>query len=89
MDDVLADATGKMIDLYEKEFGVRVARESMNHKEDREKFPDNHEAVYRFVFQKGFSSMAPEMPNLPTRPAGVKIAGQILVALHPLPSAVY
>jgi 5'-nucleotidase len=54
MDDVLADATGKMIDLYEKEFGVRVTRESMNHKEDREKFPDNHDAVYRFVFQKGF-----------------------------------
>ena len=53
MDDVLADATGRLIDLYEKEFGVRVTRESMNHKEDRERFPDN-EAALRFVFQKGF-----------------------------------
>ncbi|HEV8511943.1 MAG TPA: 5'(3')-deoxyribonucleotidase [Cyclobacteriaceae bacterium] len=55
MDDVLADATGRLIDLYEKEFGVRVTRESMNHKEDRERFPDN-EAALRFVFQKGFFS---------------------------------
>jgi len=54
MDDVLADATGQLIDLYEKEFGVRVTRESMNHKEDREKFPDNNEAVYGFVFRKDF-----------------------------------
>jgi len=53
MDDVLADATGRLIDLYEKEFGVRITRESMNHKEDRERFPDN-EAALRFVFQKGF-----------------------------------
>ena len=53
MDDVLADATGRLIDLYEKEFGIRITRESMNHKEDRERFPDN-EAALRFVFQKDF-----------------------------------
>lgn len=59
MDDVLADATGQLIDLYEKEFGVRVSRESMNNKEEREKFPDHHEAVYRFVFRKDFFRTMP------------------------------
>jgi 5'-nucleotidase len=54
MDDVLADATGQLINLYEKEFGVRVTRESLNYKEDRKKFPDHHDEVLRFVFRKGF-----------------------------------
>jgi 5'-nucleotidase len=54
MDDVLADATGQFIDFYEKEFGVRVSRESMNHKDEMERFPDNHEAVYNFTFRNGF-----------------------------------
>ncbi len=59
MDDVLADATGQLINLYEKEFGVRVARESMNHREDREKFPAHNEAVFQFVFRKGFFRSMP------------------------------
>nr|MCU0368226.1 5'(3')-deoxyribonucleotidase [Cyclobacteriaceae bacterium] len=54
MDDVLADATGQFIKYYEKEFGVRVSRESMHHKPEMERFPDNHEAVYNFTFRKDF-----------------------------------
>jgi len=59
MDDVLADATGQLIVYYEKKFGVRVARESMNYKEDREKFPDHHDEVYAFVHQPGFFRTMP------------------------------
>lgn len=54
MDDVLADATGQFINFYEREFGVRVDRESMNHKPEMERFPGNHEAVYNFTFRKNF-----------------------------------
>jgi 5'(3')-deoxyribonucleotidase len=54
MDDVLADATGQFINFYEKEFGVRVARESLNYKEEMERFPANHETVYQFTFRKNF-----------------------------------
>jgi 5'(3')-deoxyribonucleotidase len=54
MDDVMADATGQFINFYEKEFGVRVTREALNHKDEMERFPGNHDAVYRFTFQKGF-----------------------------------
>ena len=54
MDDVLADATGQFINFYEKEFGIRVSRESLNHKDEMERFPDHHEEVYRFTFRKDF-----------------------------------
>lgn len=54
MDDVLADATGQFINYYEREFGIRVPRESMNHKDEMERFPDNHDAVYNFTFRKDF-----------------------------------
>jgi len=54
MDDVLADATGQFINYYEKEFGVRVARESLNFKEEMERFPDHHQEVYQFTFRKNF-----------------------------------
>jgi 5'(3')-deoxyribonucleotidase len=54
MDDVLADATGQFINFYEKEYGVRVSRESLNHKEEMERFPDHHDEVYQFTFRKNF-----------------------------------
>jgi 5'-nucleotidase len=54
MDDVMADATGQFINFYEKEFGVRVSRESLNHKAEMERFPGNHDAVYSFTFRKDF-----------------------------------
>jgi len=54
MDDVLADATGQFINFYEREFGVRVPREFLNHKEEGTGFPDHHEAIGSYVFQKGF-----------------------------------
>jgi len=38
----------------EKEFGIRVSRESLNHKDEMERFPDHHEEVYRFTFRKDF-----------------------------------
>jgi 5'(3')-deoxyribonucleotidase len=54
MDDVLADATGQFINFYEREFGVRVPRESLNHKEEGKGFPDHQEAITSYVFQRGF-----------------------------------
>ena len=54
MDDVLADATGQFINFYEKEFGVRVNRESLNYKDEMERFPGNHDTVYSFTFRKDF-----------------------------------
>lgn len=54
MDDVMADATGQFIKFYEKEFGIQVPRAALNHKEEMERFPDNHEVVNRFTFRKNF-----------------------------------
>jgi 5'-nucleotidase len=54
MDDVMANATGQFIDFYEKEFGVRVARESLNHKDEGQGFPGHHEVVNQFPFRAGF-----------------------------------
>jgi 5'(3')-deoxyribonucleotidase len=54
MDDVMADATGQFINFYEREFGIRIDRESLNHKNEMERFPGNHETVYSFTFRKDF-----------------------------------
>ncbi len=54
MDDVMADATGQFINFYEKEFGIRVSLESLNHKHEMERFPDHHETVKNFTFRKDF-----------------------------------
>ena len=54
MDDVLADATGQFINYYEKEYGIRVSRISLNGKEEMDRFPDHHEEVYQFTFRKNF-----------------------------------
>ena len=36
MDDVMADATGQFINFYEKEYGSRMSRETLNFKEELE-----------------------------------------------------
>src|SRR5579859_3015749 len=54
MDDVMADATGQFINFYEKEFGIRVPREALNHKEEMQGFPGHHDVVGSFVFRKDF-----------------------------------
>ena len=54
MDDVIADATGQFINFYEKEFGVRVARESLNHQDEGHGFPDHHDVIQRFPFRDSF-----------------------------------
>ena len=53
MDDVIADATGQFISLYERDFGIRVLRESLNHLEEGHGFPDR-EAILRYVIEPGF-----------------------------------
>ena len=54
MDDVMADATGRFIEYYELEFGVRVTRESLNHQDEGMGFPGHHEVVKQFPFREGF-----------------------------------
>jgi 5'-nucleotidase len=53
MDDVIADTTGQFISYYEKEFGVRVERDSLNNQEEGQGFP-NREAILRYLFEPGF-----------------------------------
>ncbi|WP_276372983.1 5'(3')-deoxyribonucleotidase [Chryseolinea sp. H1M3-3] len=55
MDDVIADATGQFIQFYEKEFGVRVTRDSLNHKDEGLGFPaHHHEVIQQFPFRETF-----------------------------------
>ena len=54
MDDVIADATGQFIDYYEKEFGVRVLRESLNHHEEGRGFPGNYDIIKEFPYREQF-----------------------------------
>jgi 5'(3')-deoxyribonucleotidase len=54
MDDVIADATGQFIKYYEKEFGVRVSRDSLNHQDEGHGFPGHHDVVQQFPFREHF-----------------------------------
>lgn len=54
MDDVIADTTGQFIQYYERDFGVRVLRESLNNQEEVNGFPANHDIVKQYPFQKDF-----------------------------------
>jgi 5'-nucleotidase len=54
MDDVLADATGQFINQYEKDFGVRVTRESLAHKDEGHGFPGHHDAVKQYPYKASF-----------------------------------
>lgn len=53
MDDVIADATGQFISFYERDSGIRVLRETLNHLEEGHGFPDR-EAIKRYVLEPGF-----------------------------------
>ena len=54
MDDVIADATGQFIQFYEKEFGIRVTRESLNHQDEGLGFPGHHDIIHSFLFGRHF-----------------------------------
>lgn len=54
MDDVIADATGQFINYYEKEFGIRVLRESLNHQDEGHGFPGHHDEIQQFPFREQF-----------------------------------
>lgn len=54
MDDVLADATGQFISFYERDFGIRVSRESLNHAEEGHGFPAHHDVIKRYPYQAQF-----------------------------------
>lgn len=55
MDDVMADATGRFIDFYEKEFGTSFPRERLNNKEEMEGYPPEHlHIINNYIYQKGF-----------------------------------
>jgi 5'-nucleotidase len=63
MDDVMADATGQLINFYEREFGVRVTRESLNHQDEGIGFPGHKEVVMQFPFRDGFFKNMEINPN--------------------------
>ncbi len=55
MDDVIADATQKFCDVYEAEFGIRIAKHDFLGKEFHEVVPKEHQRfVYEYPFRKGF-----------------------------------
>jgi 5'(3')-deoxyribonucleotidase len=54
MDDVIADATGQFINFYEKEFGIRVERDSLNHHDEGRGFPGNYDIVKQFPYRESF-----------------------------------
>jgi len=54
MDDVIVDATGQFINYYEKEFGIRVERNTLNHHEEGQGFPGNYDIIQQFPFRESF-----------------------------------
>lgn len=54
MDDVIADATGQFINFYEKEFGIRVVRGSLNHQDEGHGFPAHHDIIKQFPHRDTF-----------------------------------
>ena len=54
MDDVIADATGQFINYYEKEFGIRVLRDSLNNQDEGHGFPGHHDIIQQFPFRERF-----------------------------------
>ncbi|HTE32830.1 MAG TPA: hypothetical protein VK666_20755 [Chryseolinea sp.] len=64
MDDVIADATGQFINYYEKEFGIRVLRESLNHHDEGRGFPGNFDVIKQFPYRESFFlTMAPHLDS--------------------------
>lgn len=65
MDDVIADATGQFINYYEKEFGIRVLRESLNHQDEGHGFPDHHDVIQQFPYRSDFfRTMQPNLGSV-------------------------
>ncbi|NIG52230.1 5'(3')-deoxyribonucleotidase [Chitinophaga sp. Cy-1792] len=62
MDNVMADLTRQMIDLYEQKHGVRVAYESLNGHPDGGGFPIEGE-THQFIHQPGFFRNLPVMED--------------------------
>jgi 5'-nucleotidase len=62
MDDVIADATGQFINFYEKEFGIRVVRDSLNHQDEGHGFPAHHDVIKQFPHRDTFfRTMSPNV----------------------------
>ncbi len=62
MDNVIADVETHFIDWYERDFGVRIDRESMAGIPEAQAFPDK-EAVWKFLYTPGFFRTVPVMPG--------------------------
>lgn len=60
MDNVIADVESHYINWYEKEFGIRISKESLLGKRETEAFPDP-DAIWRFLFTPGFFRTVPVM----------------------------
>jgi len=54
MDDVIADATGQFIRFYERDFGIRVTRDSLNYQDEGKGFPANYDVVRSYPLEAGF-----------------------------------
>jgi len=54
MDDVIADATGQFIRYYERDFGIRVTRQSLAYQDELKGFPANYDVVRRYTHEPGF-----------------------------------
>ncbi|MBE7179481.1 MAG: 5'(3')-deoxyribonucleotidase, partial [Mucilaginibacter polytrichastri] len=62
MDNVIADVETHYIDWYEREFGIRIPKESMMGIPETHAFPDK-DAIWRFLFTPGFFRTVPVMPG--------------------------
>lgn len=62
MDGVLADVETQFLNWYERDYGVKVPREDLMGKSEREAFPDKG-AVQKFVTSPGFFRTLPLMPG--------------------------
>lgn len=61
MDNVIADVATHFIDWYERDYGVRIDRQSLAGVPEMEAFP--HNAVSKFVYTPGFFRTVPVMPG--------------------------
>jgi 5'-nucleotidase len=62
MDNVIADIEEQAIIWYERELGVKIAKEAMHGIPEKDAFPDK-EALMRFVHSPGFFRSAPLVPG--------------------------
>lgn len=54
MDDVLADATGQFLSYINRDLGLMIDRESLNHKEEGTGFPVDRQIVNSYAMQARF-----------------------------------